>query len=50
MRIRVIMPAKEGKRLKDKVVALVDTVEDEYWGDEWELVRHLGVAPMFVRY
>jgi ribosome maturation protein SDO1 len=38
MRIRVTMPAKEGKRLKDKIMAVVDTAEDDYWGDEWELV------------
>jgi ribosome maturation protein SDO1 len=39
MRIRVTMPAKEGKKLKEKVTALTDTVEEEYWGDDWELVR-----------
>lgn len=39
MRVRVVMPAKEGKRLKDKVLALVSKVEDDEWADEWELVR-----------
>lgn len=33
------MPSKEGKRLKDQVMPLVDNVEDEDWADEWELVR-----------
>lgn len=39
MRVRITMPSKEGKRLKDKVMPLVDNVEDEDWADEWELVR-----------
>jgi hypothetical protein len=45
MRVRVTMPSKEGKRLKDKVLPLIDNVEDEDWGDEWELVsaRSWGV-------
>lgn len=38
MRVRVTLPTKEAKRLKDKVVPLVEKVEDEDWADEWELV------------
>ncbi|GAA5899830.1 hypothetical protein JCM8208_004576 [Rhodotorula glutinis] len=38
MRVRITMASKEGKRLKDKVVPLIGTVEDEDWSDEWELV------------
>ncbi|TNY22883.1 Shwachman-Bodian-diamond syndrome protein-domain-containing protein [Rhodotorula diobovata] len=37
MRVRITMASKEGKRLKDKVLPLVGTVEDEDWSDEWEL-------------
>lgn len=37
--MRITMPSKEGKRLKDQVMPLVDNVEDEDWADEWELVR-----------
>lgn len=33
------MPSKEGKKIKDKVLALVAKVEDDEWADEWELVR-----------
>lgn len=39
MRVRITMPNKDGKKLKEKVTPLVDTVEDEDWSDEWELVR-----------
>lgn len=39
MRVRITMPAKDGKRLKEKILPLVSTVEDDEWGDEWELVR-----------
>ncbi len=38
MRVRITMPAKDGKRVKDKVVALVDEVEEEDTGAEWEAI------------
>lgn len=38
MRVRVTMPQKEGKRLKDKIVPLFAHIEDEDYTDEWELV------------
>jgi ribosome maturation protein SDO1 len=38
MRIRLTMANKDGKRLKEKIVALMDKVEDEDWADEWEVV------------
>ncbi|GAA5973454.1 hypothetical protein JCM11641_006469 [Rhodosporidiobolus odoratus] len=38
MRVRITMPSKEGKKLKDKVIALVGKVEDDEWSEEWELV------------
>ena len=41
MRVRITMPAKDGKRLKQQVLVLVSKVEDDDWGDDWELVRSL---------
>ncbi|RKP07286.1 SBDS protein C-terminal domain-containing protein [Thamnocephalis sphaerospora] len=38
MRLRVTMPAKEAKKAKEKLHALVGTVEEEDWADEYELV------------
>lgn len=38
MRVRITMPAKDAKRVKDKVVALVDEVEEEDMGGEWETI------------
>ncbi|KAI5480895.1 hypothetical protein MNV49_006704 [Pseudohyphozyma bogoriensis] len=38
MRVRVTLPSKDGKRIKDKVLALVSKVEEDDWSDEWELV------------
>ncbi len=38
MRVRVTMPNKDGKKVKEKVVALVEKVEEEDWSEEWELV------------
>ncbi|GAA5908521.1 hypothetical protein JCM6882_001289 [Rhodosporidiobolus microsporus] len=38
MRVRITMPSKEGKKIKDKILALVAKVEDDQWSDEWELV------------
>jgi len=38
MRISATMSAKEGKRLKDRVVSLFAKVEEEDWSDVWEIV------------
>jgi hypothetical protein len=32
------MPAKDGKRLKEQIIQGADKVEDEDWGEEWEVV------------
>jgi ribosome maturation protein SDO1 len=39
MRVRITMPSKEGKGLKEKVLPLINKVEDDEWSDEWEMVR-----------
>lgn len=40
MRIRITMPTKDGKRLKEQIVGAADTVEeDDFTSDEWEAVR-----------
>lgn len=44
MRIRLTMANKDGKRLKEKVTPLVDSIEDEDWTDEWELVSAAAAA------
>ncbi|KAF9513456.1 hypothetical protein BS47DRAFT_1329586 [Hydnum rufescens UP504] len=39
MRVRIVMPTKDGKRLKEKIVEGAEKVEGEEWGqDEWEVV------------
>ena len=39
MRVRITMPTKDGKRLKEQIVAAADTIEeDEFGSDEWEIV------------
>jgi len=39
MRVRVTMPSKDGKRLKEKVVELAKTVESDEWTlEEWETI------------
>ncbi|KAH8926777.1 Shwachman-Bodian-diamond syndrome protein [Atractiella rhizophila] len=37
MRVRLTVKAKEGKRVKDKVLAMFQTVEEDDWGDDWEI-------------
>ena len=43
MRIRVVMPAKEAKRVKEKLMALLvgSSTEEEDWSDNYELVSRL---------
>ncbi|KAJ2691853.1 hypothetical protein GGH99_002122 [Coemansia sp. RSA 1285] len=38
MRIRIVMPAKDAKRIRDRVMELVASVEDEERGEMYELV------------
>lgn len=38
MRIRLTMPSKEGKRIKEKIMGSIETVEEEDWSEEWELI------------
>jgi ribosome maturation protein SDO1 len=42
MRVRITMPAKDGKRLKEEVLQGAEKVEDEDWGEEWEVVRAIA--------
>ncbi|KNE61496.1 SBDS family rRNA metabolism protein [Allomyces macrogynus ATCC 38327] len=38
MRVRLVLPAKDGKRVKDRVVPLFATVDDDVWtSSEWEV-------------
>jgi ribosome maturation protein SDO1 len=38
MRVRITMPSKDAKRIKEKVMAEVDEVEEEDMGAEWEAI------------
>ncbi|KAJ3168995.1 hypothetical protein HDU88_001322 [Geranomyces variabilis] len=38
MRVRVVAPGKEGKKLKEHFGAMVQSTEDEDWGEEYELI------------
>ncbi|KAG8686326.1 hypothetical protein FRC11_009118, partial [Ceratobasidium sp. 423] len=38
MRVRITMPAKDGKRLKEQIIQGADKIEDEDWGEEWEII------------
>ncbi|CAE7139098.1 unnamed protein product [Rhizoctonia solani] len=38
MRVRITMPAKDGKRLKEQIVQGADKIEDEDMGEEWEII------------
>lgn len=40
MRVRITMPSKDGKRLKEKILESADKIEeDEFGQNDWELVR-----------
>lgn len=41
MRVRISMPAKDGKRVKEKILAMVEEVEEEDTGAEWEAVSFM---------
>lgn len=39
MRLRLVLPAKDGKRLKEKLKPLLKVVESEDFDDQLEMVR-----------
>lgn len=39
MRLRFVLPAKDGKRLKEKLKPLIKVVESEDFDDELEMVN-----------
>ena len=41
MRLCFVLPAKDGKRLKEKLKPLIKVVEDEDFDDQLEMVRAL---------
>lgn len=43
MRLRFVLPAKDGKRLKEKLRPLIKTVENEDFDDQLEMVRVFSV-------
>jgi ribosome maturation protein SDO1 len=40
MRVRITMPSKDAKRVKEKVLAEVEEVEEDEMDAEWEAVGH----------
>jgi ribosome maturation protein SDO1 len=39
MRVRVVLPAKEAKRIRERLAPFLRTVEREEWGGDLDLVR-----------
>ncbi|KAL2915389.1 hypothetical protein HK105_205005 [Polyrhizophydium stewartii] len=46
MRVRITMPAKEGKRIKERIMELVAHSEEEDWGDDYELIAVIDPGSM----
>lgn len=45
MRVRVTMPNKDGKRLREQIIEGAETVEvDEMGQDEWETVSYMSAT------
>ena len=45
MRVRITMPSKDGKRLKEKILESAEKVEqDEFGQNDWELVRYASLS------
>lgn len=43
MRLRLVLPAKEAKKLKEKLKPLLQVVESEDFDEELEMVRNIKV-------
>ena len=42
MKLRVTMPSKEARKIRDRVLGMVSSTEHEEWDLEWILVRVCG--------
>ncbi|KAI8847662.1 SBDS protein C-terminal domain-containing protein [Chytridium lagenaria] len=38
MRVRLVLPSKDGKRLKDRITPLLSEIQDEDWDEDYELI------------
>ena len=38
MKLRVTVPVKDGRKLRDRVIAMTSHLEHEEWEQEWVLV------------
>lgn len=43
MRLRLVLPAKEAKRMKEKLKPLLQVVESEDFDEDLEMVRNTGI-------
>lgn len=41
MKVRLLLPGKEAKKLKEKYIAYIATIDDETWGDVHEMVSRI---------
>ena len=46
MRVRFVLPAKEGKRIKEKLKSLIKVVESEDFDEQLEMVRYSKVGTL----
>lgn len=49
MRVRITMPAKDAKRIKDKLMELVEETEEEEMDAEWETVSYASPSELTSR-
>ena len=47
MRIRVTIPSKDAKKLKEKLTSLISSTEHEDWDADWVLVCTFSVCVLY---
>lgn len=46
MRLKIVLPAKDAKKIKEKVIPLLASVESEDWSGDLEIVRAFELLPI----
>lgn len=48
MRLRVVIPVREARKVRDKIISFLTSVEQEDWTPELEIVSSSGSMPLFL--
>ena len=50
MRMRLVLPVKEARRIREKIKSLLANIEQEDWTPNMEIVCYISIKPLFIHW